>query len=215
MKYKLIIRASAVISLTIATLAVTTSAHAEPAPAFSDKGGYSTINSVNKDCENAIKAANVKSREKLSFDICKVQVKTTYSDARTITLQDIQNAKASLSTSDFDSLTKAVAAGTVKSRFYLQQMIHITDSETQSGIFYFDGARAWVTTTYRGSTGSHLCVIDWAVGFGVTAQNCYESGSASERVLSQQWLMSLFLNGFPVAWSETYTMHVNAAGQAW
>lgn len=144
-----------------------------------------------------------------------ITVRTSYSDAKSLTLADIQIVKAGMSDSDFASLSKAVAAGAVKSRYYSQQMNHITDSETQSGTFYYDGSRAWVTSSYRGFTGSHRCMIDWAVGFGVSPQNCYESGSSSERVLSQQWLMRPFLSGFPVSWSETYTLRVNAVGQVW
>jgi hypothetical protein len=215
MKPNKTVHAAAVASLVFASLAVTSSAHANQASETSDKGGTASIQTVNKECEASIKVAALRSREKMSVDVCKVQVTTSYSDARAMTLADVWNAKDSLSDSDFDSLARAVTAGAVKSRAYSQQMNHITDSETQSGIFYYDGARAWVTSSYRGSTGSHRCMIDWAVGFGVSPQNCYETGTLSERALSQQWLMTPVLNGFPVSWSETYTVRVNAAGQVW
>jgi hypothetical protein len=209
------IRLAAVAGLVLASLAATSGAYAGQAQEGGDKGRSTSVKTVNKACEAAIKSASLSSKEKLSAEICKVQITTSYSDARAVTAMDIESAKASLSPNEFELLSKAVAAGTVKSRFYLQQMNHITDSETQSGTFYYDGSRAWVTSTYRGFTGSHRCMIDWAVGFGVAPQNCYESGSSSERVLSQQWLMSPFLNGFPVSWSETYTLRVNATGQVW
>ncbi len=209
------IRITAVAGLVLASLVATSVAYADQLQQSGDKGSSSSVKTVNKACEIAVKIASVGNKEKLSTEICKVQITTSYSDARAMTAADIEGAKGSLSSSDFESLANAVAAGTVKSRFYLQQMNHITDSETQSGTFYYDGSRAWVTSTYRGFTGSHRCMIDWAVGFGVSPQNCYESGSSSERVLSQQWLMSPFLNGFPVSWSETYTLRVNALGQVW
>lgn len=209
------IRITAVAGLVWASLVATSGAYADQPQQSGDKGSSSSVKTVNKACETAVKNASVGYKEKLSTEICKVQITTSYSDARAMTAADIEEAKGSLSASDFESLSRAVAAGTVKSRFYLQQMNHITDSETQSGTFYYDGSRAWVTTAYRGVTGSHRCMIDWAVGFGVSPQNCYESGSSSERVLSQQWLMSPFLNGFPVSWSETYTLRVNALGQVW
>jgi len=209
------IRITAVAGLVLASLVATSGAYADQLQQSGDKGSRSSVKTVNKACEIAVKIASVGNKEKLSTEICKVQITTSYSDARAMTAADIEGAKGSLSANDFESLSKAVAAGTVKSRFYLQQMNHITDSETQSGTFYYDGSRAWVTSTYRGFTGSHRCMIDWAVGFGVSPQNCYESGSSSERVLSQQWLMSPFLNGFPVSWSETYTLRVNALGQVW
>jgi hypothetical protein len=215
MKQQKYIRATAAAGLVIASLSAAPAANADSAWGVSDKAGVSKVNSVSTACEVAMKGAERKAREKLSPDICKVQVVTSYSDAKKISVSDVQHLKGSLSASDYDSLSKAAVAGTVRSRFYLQQVNHITDSETQSGTFYYDGVRAWVTNTYRGMTGSHLCMIDWAVGFGVTPQNCYESGSTSMRILSQQWLMSPFLNGFPISWSETYTLRVNAVGQVW
>lgn len=215
MKHNKIARATACAALVLASLAAASEAYANQGETLSDKGGATTIQTVNKNCEAALKLAAVWSREKFTANVCKVDVTTSYSDARTLTLSDIMSVKDSLSDSDFDSLSRAVTAGTVKSRAYLQQMNHITDSETQSGTFYYDGARAWVISSYRGSTGSHRCMIDWAVGFSVAPQNCYETGTLNERGLSQQWLMTPLLNGFPVSWSETYTMHVNATGQVW
>jgi hypothetical protein len=215
MKQQKYIRATAAAGLVIASLTVAPAANADPALGVSDKAGVSQVNSISNACEVAVKGAELKARKKLSPEICKVQVVTSYSDAKKMSFSDVERLQGSLSASDYDSLSKAAAAGTVRSRFYLQQVNHITDSETQSGTFYYDGVRAWVTNTYRGVTGSHLCMIDWAVGFGVSPQNCYESGSTSVRILSQQWLMSPFLNGFPISWSETYTLRVNAVGQVW
>ena len=215
MKKQKYIRATGAAVLVIVSLATGHVAKAEPSRNTSDKAGVAKVNLVSKACELAVKSADLKAREKLSPDICESQVVTSYSDAKTLSVSDIQGLRDSLSASDFDSISRAAAAGTVKSRFYLQQGNHITDSETQSGTFYYDGSRAWVTSTYRGLTGTHRCMIDWTAGFGVTAQNCFESGSSSERVLSQQWLMSPFLNGFPVSWSEAYTLRVNSVGQVW
>jgi hypothetical protein len=215
MKQQKYILATVALGLLCASFATTSSAYADQGKALSETGGTTSVTSVNKACDTAVKVAELRNRAKLSTEICTVQIKTSVADAKTVRLSDIQEVKSSLSASDFDSLTRAVAAGTVKSRFYLQQVNHITDSETQSGTFYYDGSRAWVTSTYRGVTGSHRCMIDWTVGFGVSPQNCYESGSSSERALSQQWLMSPFLSGFPVSWSETYTLRVNSSGQVW
>jgi hypothetical protein len=150
MQHNKIVRVAAVASLVFASLAVTSAAQANQTSETSDKGGTGSIQTVNKECEATIKVLAIRRPEKISVDVCKVQVTTSYSDARVITLADVWSAKESLSESDFDSLSRAVTAGTL-----------------------------------------------------------------SERVLSQQWLMTPFLNGFPVSWSETYTVRVNATGQVW
>jgi hypothetical protein len=215
MKHQTYARAASILALSIAGLAVATAANAGPLVAPRDKGGSESKTYQSKECESALLSLVASEAAALSSDVCRVTVTTRYSDAKSITLADIQAGKAGLSVNEFTSLAQAVTAGNVKSRYYSQQMNHITDSETQSGTFYYDGVRAWVTSSYRGFSGSHRCMIDWAVGFGVSPQNCYESGSTSERVLYQQWLMTPFLLGFPVSWSETYTLRVNAAGQVW
>ncbi|MEY3846278.1 MAG: hypothetical protein RJA66_545 [Actinomycetota bacterium] len=215
MKHKTLTKAASIFALSMVGLAAATAANAGPLVAPKDKGGSESRTYQSKECETALRSVKVPNAATPASDVCRITVPTSYSDAKSITLADIQTAKSGLSVTEFASLAQAVTAGTVKSRYYSQQMNHITDSETQSGTFYYDGVRAWVTSSYRGFSGSHRCMIDWAVGFGVSPQNCYESGSTSERVLYQQWLMTPFLHGFPVSWSETYTLRVNAAGQVW
>jgi hypothetical protein len=140
---------------------------------------------------------------------------TKYSDAKIASVNDLAQIQSTAAPQGFSALSAAVALGTVKSKSFLQQRNNITDSETQSGVIFYDGSRVWVTSTYRGFTGSQRCQVDWAVAYTVAPQNCSDSGSASQRVLSQQWLFTLQVGVVPVSWSETYTLQANASGQIW
>ena len=178
----------------------------------SDNASTSSIRRVSASCEAAIANVINESHRKISSEVCLETVVTSIGAAKVMQVSDLPLVRAKLSNVDYASLSTAVVAGAVKSRPYSQQVNNITDSETQSGVFYYDGVRAWVTTTYRGTTGSHLCFLDWAVGYSAALQGCYETGSSSERTLSQRWLFTPFVNGFPLSWSETYSIRVNAKG---
>ena len=190
-------------------------ASADTGANLNDRAGSSSRTEINQECQAAISAASVRTHQKLPIESCNVVITTSFSGTKLATLAEVNGLKDVLATSDFNSLTKAVALGTVRSRTYLQQINNITDSETQTGTFYYDGVRAWVTQPYRGFVGTHRCQIDWAVGFSVSPQNCYESGSSSVRILSQQWLMTPFFAGVPVSWSQTYSLRVDSLGQVW
>jgi hypothetical protein len=174
-----------------------------------------TSTTTDANCELAVRQASVKYKTALPSDICKRTINTNLGASHVVTIHELQSVISNLSGSDYLALKAAVVAGTVKSRAYSQAINNGTDSETQNGTFYYDGVRAWVTSSYRGVAGSHRCAVNWTVGYSVALQGCFESGSTSERVLSQQWLFTPFFNGFPLSWSETYSMHVNATGQTW
>lgn len=186
---------------------------AQPSP--NDSFSAMTVSRADSKCELALKQASAKYKTSLPAEICKQTITTEVGSTHLVVASELQSISPNMSNSDFLSLKSAVASGTVKSRAYSQSINNLTDSETQNGTFYYDGVRAWVTTPYRGVVGSHRCYVNWAVGYALALQGCFESGSTSERVLSQQWLFTPFINGFPVSWSETYSIHVNAAGQAW
>jgi hypothetical protein len=181
----------------------------------SDSPSATTTTKVDANCELAVKQASAKYKTALPSDLCKRTITTNLGATHVLLTSELQSVSSSLSGSDYLALKASVAAGTVKSRDYSQAINNGTDSETQNGTFYYDGVRAWVTSSYRGVVGSHRCAVNWTVGYSVALQGCFESGSTSDRVLSQQWLFTPFFNGFPLSWSETYSMHVNATGQTW
>ena len=71
------IRITAVAGLVLASLVATSVAYADQLQQSGDKGSSSSVKTVNKACEIAVKIASVGNKEKLSTEICKVQITTT------------------------------------------------------------------------------------------------------------------------------------------
>lgn len=115
-----------------------------------------------------------------------------------------------LSVRDRVSLRTAVATGAVRSKRYSQSLTGAAWTATQSGTFYYDGQRVWVGSAYRGRTGSHHCNVNYAVGFGLSLQNCSESGSNTQRNMYQSWYVSPLKVG--VGWSAGSTIYLHRAG---
>jgi len=199
--------------IVVAALVLTGGASAFADTSIGAAGQTSTTRTeFNAACVTAITAAQEKGTTDLSTDVCRTTITTASGPATTLSNSDLAAAKESLSANDFLALSRAVAAGTVHSKPYSQTISQITDQETQSGTFYYDGDRAWVTVTYRGYSGTHSCKVDYAVGYNVSNTACSDSGSTSSRKLQMNWDVSVGIKGSPIAWSESYTMHVNSAG---
>lgn len=186
-----------------------------PNSSTADNGQTLERTVVNQSCLDQLRAVASRSESTISTDICTSTVVAQTSAARLVTIEDLASAKASLSESDYNSLAVAVAKSTVKAKSYSQTISQITDQERQYGTFYYDGTRAWVTTTYLGYKGTHFCVVDYAIGFSVTKQACTDSGSLIQRDLTMVWKFSLIVAGGPVTWGESYTLHVNRSGAIW
>ncbi|AJM77284.1 hypothetical protein C5C66_03370 [Rathayibacter toxicus] len=132
-----------------------------------------------------------------------------------MTTADVEALKSSLSPQTFSTLMDATADGGVQKREYSQQMNNITDAETQHGTFYYDGDKVWVTETYKGFSGTHMCEVNWAVGYTVNIVACGDSGSQTQRDLNATWAFGIGVKGSPVGWNETYTIHVGNDGNIW
>lgn len=210
MQYKLIIRASAVISLTMAALAGATAVNAEEVSR--DSGVTNSVTKINKECEAAIRDAGTRVLKGNALESCKTVVTTQVSAARPVTLREISELRDLMESSDYQALSRAVAAGTVKTKDFYQNSRHVASTLTQRGTFYFDGARVWLSSPYRGFTGSHYCQVDWVAGFTIQIQNCYDTGSTTSRTVIQQWQVSPYLGGFPVSWSESYSIQIFSDG---
>ena len=87
--------------------------------------------------------------------------------------------------------------------------------ESQFGRFYYDGARAWISATYRGVRGSHSCVNDYAVGLAVSLVECGDSGGTYDRRIYAKWRFSIVHKVVPISWVETYALNVSAQGSIW
>lgn len=174
-----------------------------------------TVTSTNPACLTAIETARSDGSREVPLDVCTSTVRLTVSAPMRVSATDLESAETTMSSTDYTALVAASAAGTVKKKSYSQSINNITDGETQYGIFYYDGSRVWVTQTYRGAKGSHICKVDWAVGYVVDLKSCNEDGTTSQRNLRAKWHFSVIPAGGAVNWDEVYTTHVNAAGKAW
>lgn len=106
-------------------------------------------------------------------------------------------------------LRSAVVAGTVTSRYFKQTVVHGTDQETQSGIFHFNGARAWIQT-YAGYTGSHRCWVNYTVGYSVSVTSCVGGASGNPSTVR----MGLQVKPFnaPISWNEDHYVYLRPNG---
>jgi hypothetical protein len=202
-----------------ALMAVSVNAPAMASTAAEGVAGASTVVSstttTSDECVAAVTAAIVAGDGRTSLDVCTSTVTLSTSPAQLVTAADLAQARSSMSATDFRGLTASLAAGSVTKKDYSQSIDNITDRQTQSGVFYFDGSRAWVTGSYRGYTGTHNCNVSYAVGYVVEEKACSESGSSSQRDLYMKWHFSVIPSGGAVNWDEDHTMHVNSAGRIW
>lgn len=209
MKKNRIALSSVVLTISLAQVGLSP-ANADTLPNNDPVNVVSTKTHISADCLAQIQALTTDSGMSVDQTICTTSSTLYVSDENTVTLAEVQGLSNSLSPQSFRSLMVAAVAGTVKSKTYLQSMNHGTDGETQTGKFYYDGARAWVSTTYRGYTGTHVCRVDWSIGFLIYQVGCSDSGSLSTRNLDAQWGFQPL--ALPIYWEETYRINVDATG---
>lgn len=115
----------------------------------------------------------------------------------------------------FADISASAFATFVTRRTFSQTFSNIVDQQTQSGVFYTDGHRAWVTENFRGRQGTHHCSADYALGHAIEEKDCSESGTLSRRDLYMRWHISVIASAGQVNGDESHTLHVNAAGRIW
>lgn len=206
----------AALVLTVASLSGIGAASASAAtPSTSSLAVVSSVTHTNAACLTAVKNAAAQGNTSVSASVCTTTVTLSATAPKVLSTADVSSLKSSLSTSDYKSLVVAAAAGTVHYKSYSQQENNTTDSETQYGTFYYDGASAWVTISYRGFKGTHTCKLDWAVGYVIELKACNEDGGISQRNLNAHWHFTAWPSGGFVNWDEIYTVHVNSVGRIW
>ena len=204
-------------SLVAATpaMAVTAASAASTATGSSSTIVVSSSTTTNNVCIAAVTAAQSAGDTSVSLDSCTSTVTLSESPEEVVTADDLAQAKQTLSSAKFAQLQAAAAAGTVKKKNYSQGFNNLTDKQSQSGTFYYDGSRAWVTAKYRGYQGTHHCEVNWAVGYIVEEKACSESGTNAQRDLYVKWHISAIPSAGFVNWDESHTMHVNKTGRIW
>jgi hypothetical protein len=175
----------------------------------------STKTVVNDECVAAVTAAIAAGDTDVSVDVCTRAVTLSASPARRVTATELASARDSLSAADYAELSAAVNAGDVRSKAYRQEQINGSDMEVQYGTFYYDGARAWISATYRGVRGSHSCVSNYAVGLAVEKVACSDNGGTYDRKIYATWRFSIISKFVPINWTETYSLNVSGQGSIW
>lgn len=191
-------------------LAATTALMSTPvgALAASDNAPLDFETMVSGECLALVQQRDIVAAS-LRAEDCAYRVKTLVTDA--IKVPALGQAELEgVAAAERPSLRSAVAAGSVRSKRYSQVLTGAAWTATQSGTFYFDGQRVWVGSTYRSRTGSHHCNVNYSAGFGLSLQNCSESGSNTQRSMYQSWYVSPLKIG--VGWTAGSTVHLHRSG---
>lgn len=166
-----------------------------------------TRTEVSDACLAAIEAYNdtVSAIESLSSDLCTSTVTLEVSAASNAGTSSL----ALTDTTAPSDLRAASLAGTVTSKYFKQTVVHGTDQETQSGVFYYNGSKAWIQT-YAGSTGSHRCWVNYAVGYTIDVVAC-DGGAAGNPARARMGL-KVTTPGLPITWNEEHFVSLHANG---
>jgi hypothetical protein len=112
---------------------------------------------VDDGCVIALSAANGRDQ---ATKLCTLTMTGHVSEARPAAVENIKKDK-NLSSNQREELL--AAAGTVKSKSYSNFISGGVYTVTQSGTFYYNGTRVWVTKAYLGYDGSQTCVANYFV----------------------------------------------------
>ena len=196
----------------LTVIAVTLSSGINASGASADSGAATSTTQTNASCAAAVSSARARGYFDIPAGMCTTVVTTSVGPATVVTAAALKGAVSRLSTDEYSALSKALSAGTVKSKTYSLTMHQLTDQETQKGTFFYDGTQAWVTASHRGFSGLHTCSVDYAGIYSVTNTGCSDTGSLTSRKLQMNWNVSVAFKGGPVSWGESFTMHVSASG---
>lgn len=166
---------------------------------------------IDQQCVEAIEKAAVQ----LSDDVCVYKETLETSAPEVVSVASLQSARGSMSTADFNSLVAAAAAGTVQTKTFTRTYDNVVVAWRQTGRFYYDGTRAWVTASYRGYQGYQTCKVDRTIGYAISIKKCDESGSTSTRNLRAIFTSNLIADKVPIGWDTEWHTYVNSTGKVW
>lgn len=162
----------AVAAASVLTLGSPTLAQAAPAAAQADSG------------EEVVQTGQVAPGESqtVAFEDG-TEMTVEVSEAELVTESDIRS-DPNLTSTQRTELLGQVSARATTSAHWSQFQTGIAYTQTQNGIFYWNGSRVWVTQTYGGYTGSHRCFNNYSVApWSVSNIGTSDSGSTSVRNL--------------------------------
>lgn len=134
---------------------------------------------VDDDCFKALSEAGMPD----AITQCTITVGASVSESKVVSAATIA-ADTSLSAAEKAELSYIAASSTVRSKTYSNFITGLSYTVTQSGVFYYNGSRVWVTQTYLGSTGSQNCVANYAVPpWSVSGFSKSDTGSTTVRTV--------------------------------
>jgi len=171
-----------------------------PAHAESDRDDIS----VSSECLKSLVSQGVP--QQIAVSNCKYTITTTFSNPVLLV------AKAPSST----GMQGIQAASLVTRKDWTQTFQNLSYKEVHKGTAYYDGSRAWSTTSYAGYLGSHSCHTAGSFAFAVTISNvqCTTSisptgGSIVERETYDSYAI---VQGSPISWTAAFSVLINNNG---
>lgn len=178
---------------------------AVPAPAFANTslpnpgaGTTTSTTQVSQECVDQFTALYREGKiSSLETDHCSATVVNWTSAATTPDEYEVINSMTGLSAAQQSEINASLNAGTIRSKSWKQTMNGGNYSQSHYGTFYYDGARAWSTVSYRNRLGSHRCATNYSIGVAITTQYCDSSWNGSYLQESHSYLVSYIFRGFP------------------
>ena len=162
-------------------------------------------------CEKAIKIEEAKGDTKADASRCAALSTVTVSEPVRIT-PEIAAAHGNPLLPTGERLADAAAARRVYYQTWAQDMRgidYINWYEKHEGLYYFDGAYAWVAPRYGWDAhGYHQCDLGYGLGYDVQVTNCGTHGQrTSTVVVTDTFRVHVIYRGIPIF--NTYTMSKN------
>jgi len=155
--------------------------------------------------EQCLKAAAVAGQDR---ELCRTVIGHAASAPEVASVEDIV-ADPGLSPDERSELVRAAATSVVNSRYFNQWTTGVSYQRSQRGKAYYNGSRVWITSSYSGYTGYHICWTNYAVGVTISPQACSDSGTTSLRTLQNVW--NVTYGFFTYAFSQSMTVSRNGA----
>lgn len=156
------------VAATAVTAQAAESAATQDSSAASSQSSVSTAKGADELCEQARKVSKQRGP-------CATETTSVVSAADTVTAAEVDAADLDLVAADGTTLSSALAAGTIYTRTWWQEkrgLYYVNWLEKHTGRIYWDGARVWSTTLYRGYKGTHVCDQGFGILYDIRVTSC-------------------------------------------
>lgn len=144
-------------------------------------------------------------------DQCSYTTGVSLGTPTTVTKADVVADEGLTDTQKAEILASAADKGrfAISSNRWSQFTTGVAYTQTQNGVFYYDGSRVWVTQNISGRQGSHTCFTNYVItGWGISNINKSDTGSSAARTLYCGWNVNQPA-WVTTSWSMTATVRPN------